>query len=162
MVAGDVEVAGAAVVAAQKDINELECSSDGHQSSLVWQCHLDRLVSKLSDSAPAGIVSGIAVVTGARDEVGIAVVTGVDVVMGAWVVAGVAVWPAQEHIVKRKSGMLNTCGYCVKIEDRWKGGFNHDMMMIVLEVQRWSPRKKERDTMEPREYLDTQRIDVLD
>lgn len=58
----------------------------------------------MSDSAPAGIVSSVAVVTGARDEVGIALVAGVDVVTGAWVIAGVAVWPAQEHIVKRKSG----------------------------------------------------------
>ena len=30
VVAGDVVVVEAAVVAAQKDINELECSSDGH------------------------------------------------------------------------------------------------------------------------------------
>jgi len=31
VVAGDVVVAGAAVVAAQRQINELECWSDGHQ-----------------------------------------------------------------------------------------------------------------------------------
>ena len=83
VVAGDVVVDGAAVVAAQKDINELKCSSDTHQSLLLWQCFLDRLVSKLSNSTPAGVVSGMAVVTGAGDEVGIAVVLGVDVVMGA-------------------------------------------------------------------------------
>jgi len=69
----------------------------------VWLCYLDRLVGKLSECAPAGTVSGIAVVTGARDEVGTAVELGMDVVMGAWVVNGGAVWPAQEHIVQRKS-----------------------------------------------------------
>lgn len=69
----------------------------------MWLCYLDRLVSKLSDSAPAGTVSSIAVVTGARDEVETAVELGMDVVMGAWVVNGGAVWPAHEHIVQRKS-----------------------------------------------------------
>ena len=64
------------------------------------------------DSAPAGVVSGMAVVTGARDEVGIAVVLGVGVVIGAWVVAGVAVRPAQEHIVERKVVVENLRSLC--------------------------------------------------
>lgn len=105
-------VAGAAVVDAQKDMNELECSSDGHQFLLVRQCYLDS--SSAADSAPAGIVGGMAVVTGAMDEVGIAVVLGMDVVMGAWVVAGVVVWPAKEHTVKRPKAVEHLRSLCEK------------------------------------------------
>jgi len=49
--------------------------------------------------------------------------------------------------------MLNMCGHSVKTEDRWKGGFNHDMMMIVLEVQRWLPRKKKEIPWSPGNIL---------